>query len=72
MIYLVVFTFEDTSFPKNNNDVLGTLDFQDASFMKDETKNQITMKKNFFMKKAIYGIIFFIKYIGTSSLYLLF
>lgn len=63
------FTFEDTSFPKNSNDVLGTLDFQDASFMKDETKNQITIEKKISSwKKAIYGIIFFIKYIGTSSL----
>lgn len=63
------FTFEDTSLPKNSNDVLGTLDFQDASFMKDETKNQITIEKKISSwKKAIYGIIFFIKYIGTSSL----
>ncbi len=62
------FNFEDTSLQKNNNDILGSLDFQDTSFT-DETKNQITIEKKISSwKRAIYGIIFFIKYIGTSSL----
>lgn len=62
------FNFEDISLQKNNNDILGSLDFQDTSFT-DETKNQITIEKKISSwKRAIYGIIFFIKYIGTSSL----